>query len=218
MSALRGDAGRMALLVIDPFNDFLSEGGKVWPFAREVAEAIGLNANLERLIGWCRSRDILVVYVPHRHYEDGDFAAWKQVTPPQRAIVERRIFEKGSWGADYRRGLEPAAGDLVASPHWTFSGFAGTDLDTLLRQHGRDRLLVAGMRANACVESTARYAVELGYHVTVVTDAVGALGWPAWRATCEVNMPELVHRVVTTAGLLAEAEAPAATGPRELAR
>ena len=41
---------RTALLVIDPFNDFLAEGGKVWPFAREVAEAIGLNRNLERVL------------------------------------------------------------------------------------------------------------------------------------------------------------------------
>ena len=197
-----GLADRTALLVIDPFNDFLSEGGKVWPYAREVAEAIGLNRNLEQVIDACRRTGILVVYVPHRHYEDGDFSGWRFVTSPQRAIAERRIFEKDSWGAAYRDGLEPTEGDPVATPHWTFSGFAGTDLDVLLRQHGRERLLIVGMRANACVESTARFAVELGYHVTVVTDAVGALGWEAWRATCEVNMPELVHRTLTTAELV----------------
>ena len=119
-------------------------------------------------------------------------------------MVERRIFEKGSWGAAWRDGLEPGSDDLVASPHWTFSGFAGTDLDALLRQHERDHVIIVGMRANACVESTARYAVELGYHVTVVTDAVGALGWQAWKATCEVNMPELVHSTLTTAELVGD--------------
>ena len=31
-----------ALLLIDPYNDFLSEGGKIWPYVREVAEAVDL--------------------------------------------------------------------------------------------------------------------------------------------------------------------------------
>jgi hypothetical protein len=28
-----------ALLVVDPYNDFISEGGKIWPRIRAVAEA-----------------------------------------------------------------------------------------------------------------------------------------------------------------------------------
>ena len=31
-----------ALLFVDPYNDFLSEGGKVWPFVKDVAEEVGL--------------------------------------------------------------------------------------------------------------------------------------------------------------------------------
>ena len=197
------DPARTALLVVDPFNDFLSEGGKVWPYAREVAEAIDLNENLDRVLAHCRTVGILVVYVPHRHYVAKDFDLWHHLTRPQKAIVEQAIFEKGTWGAGWRDGLEPITGDLVASPHWTFSGFADTDLDKLLRQHKRDHVLIVGMRANACVESTARYAIELGYHVSLVTDAVGALGWEAWKATCEVNLPELVHRTLPTSELLA---------------
>ena len=195
---------RTALLVIDPFNDFLTDGGKVWPHVKEVCETLGVVSNLEALLAHCRSEGILVVYVPHKHYVPGELDNWAHLTKPQAAIRDHHIFEKGSWGADFKDGLAPAEGDLVASPHWTFSGFAGTDLDTLLRQSGRDHVVICGMRANACVESTARYAVELGYHVTAITDAVGAIGWPAWKATCEVNMPELLHRTMTTKEFIGE--------------
>ncbi len=33
---------RTALLVIDPHNDFLSEGGKFWPMVKDVANHVGL--------------------------------------------------------------------------------------------------------------------------------------------------------------------------------
>jgi len=33
------DKGITALLVIDPYNDFISEGGKIWPRIKAVAEA-----------------------------------------------------------------------------------------------------------------------------------------------------------------------------------
>ena len=36
-----------ALLLVDPYNDFLSEGGKVWPRIKPIAEAVGLIANLK---------------------------------------------------------------------------------------------------------------------------------------------------------------------------
>jgi ureidoacrylate peracid hydrolase len=39
MSDLTYDSEITALLVIDPYNDFISEGGKVWDRLKDVAEA-----------------------------------------------------------------------------------------------------------------------------------------------------------------------------------
>jgi hypothetical protein len=33
------DEGIPALLVVDPYNDFISDGGKIWPRIKPVAEA-----------------------------------------------------------------------------------------------------------------------------------------------------------------------------------
>src|SRR5262249_1294405 len=40
------DPARIGLLLVDPYNDFLSEGGKLWPRVKEVAEQVGLIENL----------------------------------------------------------------------------------------------------------------------------------------------------------------------------
>ena len=57
---------------------------------------------------------------------------------------------------------------------------------------------MAGMRANTCIESTARYAVELGYHTTMVTDAVGAFNMREMTAAIEIDYPVISHNVLTT--------------------
>lgn len=48
------------------------------------------------------------------------------------------------------------------------------DLDLLLKQHAVSRVVFTGMRANTCVDTSARCAQELGYHVTLLTDAIAA--------------------------------------------
>jgi ureidoacrylate peracid hydrolase len=54
----------------------------------------------------------------------------------------------------------------VALEYWCSSGFANTDLDLRLKKHGIHQLIVTGLIASTCVESTVRFAAELGYEVT----------------------------------------------------
>ena len=58
--------GKTALLFVDPYNDFLSEGGKVYPRIKPIADEVGLLDNLRRLDGAIRAAGIQVVIVPHR--------------------------------------------------------------------------------------------------------------------------------------------------------
>ena len=43
-------ADRTALLIVDPYNDFMSEGGKFYEATREMAEAVGFYDNMRKLI------------------------------------------------------------------------------------------------------------------------------------------------------------------------
>jgi nicotinamidase-related amidase len=93
----------------------------------------------------------------------------------------------------------PQSGDLIAQNYcWTASGFANTNLDFLLKQHNIDHVVVAGIKANTCIDTTSRYAVELGYRTTLIKDAIAAFNWEEIKATVEVNFPNYGHTLLST--------------------
>jgi len=63
-------------------------------------------------------------------------------------------------------------------------------------------VIVVGLLANTCVETTARYAQELGYHVTLVKDATAALKREMMTAAHELNGPTYAQSIVNTRELL----------------
>ena len=91
----------------------------------------------------------------------------------------------------------PQTGDIVAQEHWCSSGFANTDLDLQLKRHGIRKLIVAGLIAHTCVESTVRFAVELGYDVTLVKDATADYSEEFMHAALVTNLPNYASAIVT---------------------
>lgn len=198
-----------ALLLIDPYNDFLADGGKLWPHLREVAERLGLRAHLSVLLAAARATSVRVFFVPHHRHRPGDFEGWRFMNPTHAGARRLTPFELGTWGAEFFAGLEPRPGEVIIHEHWLHSGFANTDLDYQLRNHAIDHIVIAGLRGNACVEATARYGVELGYHVTLVKDATATFRHEEWVATMEVNAPSFAHAIVTTDELIQALRPPA---------
>jgi len=94
-------------------------------------------------------------------------------------------------------------GDIVIKEHWAQSGFANTDLDQQLKQHGIQRLVLIGMIANTCIESTGRFGMELEYHVTLVKAATAAFSQEAMHAAHEISGPTFAHAILTTREVVA---------------
>jgi len=189
------------LLLVDPYNDFLHEKGKLHGAAKAIIDEVGMMAHLREIVAAARAAGIRIFYVPHHRAAPGDFAGWRHVTPYQRGGHDLQVFAAGSWGAEWHPDFQPQAGDVMAKEHWS-SGFAGTDLDLQLKQHGVDRIVLVGMIANTCIEATGRYGMELGYHVTLVRDATAAFTREAMRTAHEINGPTYAHAIVTTRELL----------------
>src|ERR1044071_4783547 len=151
---------RTGLLLVDPYNDFLSEGGKLWPMLQEIATEVGLLDNLRAIMGAARKVGIQVFIVPHRRWEPGDYETWDHPNPTQRAIQKRQTFAKGSWGGDWHPDFAPRDGDIVIKEHWARGGSANTDFDFHLKQQGITHVIVIGLLATTCIESTSRFAME----------------------------------------------------------
>jgi ureidoacrylate peracid hydrolase len=187
-----------ALLVIDPYNDFISEGGKIWDRIRAVAEANDCLPNMSKVLNAARKAGLRVFYALHRRYRPGDYETWKYIAPIQKRGWSSKAFEYGTWGGEIRKGFEPQPGDIVAQEHWCSSGFANTDLDLLLKKHGIHKLIITGLIAHTCVEATVRYAAELGYEITVVRDATADYSDEEMHAALDVNLPNYANAIVTT--------------------
>ena len=186
------------LLVIDPYNDFISEGGKIWPRIKAVAEANNCVPNMLQVLSVARAAKLRVFYAMHHRYRPGDYETWNYIAPIQRAAAKSKVFEYGTWGGEFRAEFVPKAGEIVAQEHWCSSGFANTDLDLQLKKHGIHRLIVIGLIAHTCIEATVRYAAELGYDVTVVKDATADYSDEMMHAALDINMPNYASAIVAT--------------------
>jgi nicotinamidase-related amidase len=199
MSDLIIDEAITALLVIDPYNDFISEGGKAWDRVKTTAEPNRCVPHMAEVMGAARSAGVRVFYALHHRYRPGDYETWDYMAPVQERAWRTKSFQYGTWGGEVREGFEPQSGDVVAHEHWGSSGFANTDLDQQLKLHGIRHLIVIGLLANTCVEATVRFAAELGYKPTVVKDATASLAPEEMQASLEVNMPNYAAMTTTSA-------------------
>jgi hypothetical protein len=123
MTNLKFDKEITALLVIDPYNDFISEGGKLWDRLKTVAEENSCVPHMLQALNAARQAELRVFYALHHWYRTGDYETWKYIAPIQKAAWLRKTFENGTWGGQIRREFEPQPGEIAAQEHWGSGGF-----------------------------------------------------------------------------------------------
>lgn len=189
--------GKTALLVIDPVNDFLSEGGAAWELTKNTVQKLhDVVGNLKTVIEGARQRGIPVIYGPMAFTEE-DYKGKElhRLSGISRIMYESKMFLAGSWGADFHPELTPQEGDIVLLPHKVTDVFQ-TDLPDHLNRLGTTHLVIAGMAANLCCDSTGRHAAEAGYDVTYLYDAIGSESIPSYEASVNLNYPLTGNAVI----------------------
>lgn len=76
----------------------------------------------------------------------------------------------GSADAEVIAAIRPSVDEIVL-PKTSSSVFISTNIDYLLRNLGVRSLVIVGLLTDQCIDSAVRDACDLGYLVTVVTDA-----------------------------------------------
>jgi ureidoacrylate peracid hydrolase len=120
--------------------------------------------NMQRLQAACRAANVEVMYtVIESLTRDGrDRSLDYKITGFH--------VPKGSWDARVLDAIAPE-GDEIVLPKTSSSVFISTNIDYVLRNLGVRQLVIAGLLTDQCVESAVRDACDLGYLVTLVTDA-----------------------------------------------
>ncbi|CAE6797532.1 isochorismatase family protein [Paraburkholderia haematera] len=90
---------------------------------------------------------------------------------PGRAEQSRHTGDFPVGFADLLPELNQQPSDHLVSKR-TWGAFTNTDLDAYLRQQGVTQVVLVGVATSIGVESTARFAHELGFNVTFAVDAM----------------------------------------------
>ncbi|KAI0428608.1 Isochorismatase-like protein [Xylaria sp. FL1042] len=183
-----------AVLLVDPYNDFLHEQGKLYGRLAESIHDSDTIAHLFEVVKAARTTGVPVFYCMHQQTNAHTFGGWTYLNASQKSVAQTMAFEEGSFGAELYAGLEPdlEKGDVVVSKHWNSSSFANTDLDYQLRKRGVSKVVFAGLVANTCIESTARYAYEL-------SDATAGFSSELKNVATGLVWPLFANRVCTAA-------------------
>lgn len=181
------DPQRTALVVVDPQVDFLDPNGVAWGVVGESVSEQGVVDNLERLFIAAKSADMPVVVSPHYYYPQDH--KWKFEGTLERVMHGIKMFDRtdpldlegfegsgADWMPQYKKYINDGK-TIVCSPHKVY-GPEQNDLVLQLRKIGIDKVILAGMSANLCVESHMRELLETGFEVAVVRDATAGAKVP----------------------------------------
>jgi nicotinamidase-related amidase len=185
---LKLDAATTALVLID-----LQQG--ILAYAKAPYDGAAVLANAAPLADAFRAAGAPVVLVKVGFSPDGGDALKALVDAPNPAGAP-----PANWMAD-PAGLPPQPGDLhIVKRQW--GAFHGTELDLQLRRRGIRTIVLAGIATSIGVESTGRFAWELGYDIVFVEDATSGPDAAMHANSFEKVFPRL-GRVRRTADVLA---------------
>jgi ureidoacrylate peracid hydrolase len=214
MSAIDAlDPARSALLLIDMQNAFCHPEGTLGISGVDVVPAQATYGPVRQLATAFRDRGLPVIWTRQVHLAK-DAARDAKSLASHTAKRKQVSAVSGSWDAQ----LVDELGDLAEDPTFVvtkhrFGAFYETRLQALLDMLGVRALFVAGVTANACVETTLREAYLRDYDVVAVTDAIAAVR-PQWLPTAQAVWAQYLGVLATTeevTGWLAAATRPAAT-------
>lgn len=162
---------KSALLVVDMQNDFVHGDGVFAHDGYDVSRYQRLEPTIYGMIETAREHDIPVVFLSMAHNESNDGnGAWHK---RRLAKGHPNSCREGTWGAQQYGRLSPLSHEVLIKKH-RYSGFIGTDLGGRLKQLQIETLVLVGINTNTCIESTARDAHQLDYHVVLINDATTA--------------------------------------------
>ncbi len=183
------DPERVAVVITDPQNDFLSPDGVTWGVVGKSVVANNTVEHIGQLFRAAHANAVPVFVSPHYYYPHDH--GWKFEGALELVMHDLGMFDRPSAlsldgfegsGADWLEPYKSYINDentTVTSPHKVY-GPETNDLVLQLRKRGIDQVILGGMSANLCTESHLRELLEQGFEVIVVADATAAAQLPGY--------------------------------------
>jgi len=172
---------RIALVIVDLQNDFLSSEGAYARGKTVSSEAILLPERLVPLAQAVKKHQGLVAASLFTLWPDAD--GQPMISPhllERRPFLRKGDFAPGSWGQANVDVLAPLIDVAVCKV--AYSAFFNTQLDWILRRAGINTVVVCGIVTNGGVASTVRDAHMRDYQTVVLSDGCATFTETAHQA------------------------------------
>ena len=169
MAQIKIPKEKVAIVLIEPQNDFLSEGGTMYAHIKEQLAERHVIANLQDLLEKARGQVAKIFYCPFHPFDPG-FPELKKGGPACEGLRGIEMDMEADWGTGaWLRGtpgpeiikeLTTQPGDVVVEGKKTLDAFHSTGLDYYLRANEIEYVAFTGFHTDWCVESSARSAYD----------------------------------------------------------
>lgn len=176
-----------AIVITDPQNDFLREDGVAWPIVKESVKENNTISNMSKVFALAQENGLKVFISPHYFFPSDQ--GWKFGGALEKFMESKGMYERkgrldlegfeGS-GADFLEEFKQYLAKeniIICNPHKIY-GPQTTDLSLQLRKYKINKVLMAGMSTNLCLESHTRHLLEEGFEVAVIADASASAKLP----------------------------------------
>ncbi len=196
-----------ALVIVDMQNAYLSKGGYLDLVGVDVSPAQNVITATQAVIAAARIAGVRIVYLQNGFSPDmrevGEIIS--PVYHKSKALkfmrenpkYQGKLIIQGTWDYDFVEAIRPKPGDMIVTKA-RYSGFAGTNLDLILRSQRVTHLILVGVNANVCVESTLRDAYHREYFALMIADATFQSGPPMIMEATIFNVETFFGWVSTT--------------------
>jgi len=167
------DLNNSALILIEYQNEWLAKDSKLSFLMKDKEQFKKAKKNSKILLEYARKLNMNIIHVPLIISDDyREFGKFKAQFGLRSVIQEVKTWQGSS--KDFYKDFIPRENEFIVKGRTGASGFAGSNLDSILRNNKIDNLYMIGFATNVCVESTLREAHDKGYNSFIISDATSS--------------------------------------------
>ena len=194
------DLHKTAVILVGYQNDYFSPSGLLHEF---VGESIRVNNTLGNTVQLIEDLPEFVPLIATPiHFTQNYSEIVDEPVGILKIVKDVGAFQENAPGSEMITELK-AFGDRIEIVEGKrgFNAFAYTDLDEVLQMNDIEHVVIAGAVTSVCIDSTGRYAQELGYRVSILSDCTAAKSVFEQSFYCESIFPVYAN-VITSQEML----------------
>jgi nicotinamidase-related amidase len=178
------NTGSTAILVIDLQNAYCSEKGSMAKLGHDISINEAIVSKVSKFLNKARNLTSLVIFT--KMIEDPEYMADNAKLKAVVAKDKEAVSSPGSFDFEYA-GIKPNDTDKEITKK-SYDAFSNSDLEKMLIEKRIKNLIITGVNADVCVDTTIRSAYTKGYNVIVPEDLIGTTKEKVYRQESAIEL------------------------------